>query len=246
MRYKGVYFDFGFILAFPNRNIDPIYYYLNWNNIPAAYAMLKSHDIRRWATEADFIAALNETIINPYKHHEETNGINPDIIGDMFRLFGLNQDDAKHQQIVSAFFQKINTLTNFHLDEEAKETVRILRDKGYITSIISNMMLPGFLMHDMLKNGRIHEYFSTISISSEAGYIKPHPEIFKRTLRNDKLQANEVIFIGDTYRQDIIGAHRCGIDSVWHNNRNEPEPEGVKFNKFSISKISDIIAFLLP
>ncbi len=70
-------------------------------------------------------------------------------------------------------------------------------------------------------------YFDHIAVSSDMGFIKPHPEIFYRTLKQSQLGADEVVFVGDTYQQDIIGAKRAGLKTVWLNTRHEPRAMAV-------------------
>lgn len=96
-----------------------------------------------------------------------------------------------------------------------------LKDKHYCLSMISNMMLPGKLLIHKLQENNILQYFNTISISSDVGFIKPRKEIFLKTLEKDSLKPEEVVFVGDTYAQDIIGAKKAGMKTVWLNCRHE-------------------------
>jgi putative hydrolase of the HAD superfamily len=108
------------------------------------------------------------------------------------------------------------------LDTKAVEVVAELKQRGFRLALISNMMLPGKLLKAKLREAHSLTYFDTIMISSEVGFIKPHPEIFHRTLRKSKLRPDEVVFVGDTYQQDIVGAKRVGLKTVWLNTRHEP------------------------
>jgi putative hydrolase of the HAD superfamily len=50
--------------------------------------------------------------------------------------------------------------------------------------------------------------------SFEVGYDKPRPEIFQLALDKAGVQANEAIFVGDQYDQDILGARGVGMHAL--------------------------------
>ncbi len=46
---------------------------------------------------------------------------------------------------------------------------------------------------------------------------------------------DDILFIGDTYETDIVGAHNAGLRTVWINRKNVPD-----FNGFAAYQIKDI------
>ena len=50
--------------------------------------------------------------------------------------------------------------------------------------------------------------------SFEVGYDKPRPEIFQLALDKAGVKANESVFIGDVYEQDILGARDVGMKPI--------------------------------
>ena len=36
----------------------------------------------------------------------------------------------------------------------------------------------------------------------------------------------DIFFIGDTYKTDIVGAHNAGLKAIWINRKNEPDENG--------------------
>lgn len=64
-----------------------------------------------------------------------------------------------------------------------------------------------------------------IVISGAVGVAKPEPEIFAIAVK--KIQPDgEVYYIGDSFRNDILGAKGAGLKTVWMNRRNHEIPEG--------------------
>ncbi len=51
--------------------------------------------------------------------------------------------------------------------------------------------------------------------SSELEHIKPHPEAFEAVLTRLRCQATEAVFVGDRPIDDIAGAARIGMRTIW-------------------------------
>ena len=50
-----------------------------------------------------------------------------------------------------------------------------------------------------------------MTVSSVTGYRKPHPEIFRISLRQMQTTAENCVYVGDTISRDIIGAKQAGF-----------------------------------
>lgn len=66
------------------------------------------------------------------------------------------------------------------------------------------------------------KYFDVIVTSEQAGKKKPAPNVYALALEKLHLKKEEVIFVGDTFSTDIIGAHRFGMDAIWLNSQSMP------------------------
>ena len=56
--------------------------------------------------------------------------------------------------------------------------------------------------------------FEAISFSSDHGYVKPAPYGFELVLKIMQLQADQVVFVGDSVQRDLAGAHTAGMDCI--------------------------------
>jgi len=63
----------------------------------------------------------------------------------------------------------------------------------------------------ILQHLGISEFFSQVFISSELGADKPDPEIFRRALKLMRLNANEVLHVGDDPGRDWKAAKEAGL-----------------------------------
>lgn len=64
----------------------------------------------------------------------------------------------------------------------------------------------------ILKSG-LDRFITTIVVSEEVGFAKPHPKIFEVALDRLGLHANEVLVVGDRLDADIQGAKNIGAKS---------------------------------
>ena len=63
----------------------------------------------------------------------------------------------------------------------------------------------------ILEHLGISKFFSHVFVSSEIGADKPDPEIFRRALKFMKLEANEVLHVGDDPERDWKAASAAGL-----------------------------------
>ena len=89
------------------------------------------------------------------------------------------------------------------------------------------------VVHLSLKKLGISNFFSAIVVSEENGWRKPHQKIFKDTLQQLHVKAEETIFVGDSPAEDIKGAIEAGLKTIFvssqfytladlHNSKQEP------------------------
>lgn len=56
--------------------------------------------------------------------------------------------------------------------------------------------------------------FAPLVISEEVGFAKPDQRIYKEAIRQTRLEASEILFIGDSIRLDIVPAVQAGMTAV--------------------------------
>ena len=71
--------------------------------------------------------------------------------------------------------------------------------------------------------------FSPIVISGSFGYRKPDERLFSKVLAGMKMQASEVLFIGNDMYRDVFGAQESGMKTIFFkSNQGTQEKAGVK------------------
>ena len=80
-------------------------------------------------------------------------------------------------------------------------TLQALRDRGYRIALLSNN--DSRLRNVIQDLGIALLIFEQIFISSEIGFEKPNPKIFKYVEREMNASAEEILHLGDSYSRDF-------------------------------------------
>jgi len=97
---------------------------------------------------------------------------------------------------------------------EVRQVLARLRDRGLKLGIVSNSFLPAEVLDRHLAEGQLLELLPVRVYSCEVDSRKPETGIFQAALDRCRLTAEHVIFVGDTPREDILGARRLGMKTV--------------------------------
>ena len=101
---------------------------------------------------------------------------------------------------------------SYRLYADVRAVLDKLKAAGYRMAIISNW---SWHLPDLCDSLGLTPYFEQIFTSARLGFAKPHPAIFQRALAGMKVEPKEAIHIGDSFRADIMGASRAGIQPLW-------------------------------
>jgi FMN phosphatase YigB (HAD superfamily) len=96
------------------------------------------------------------------------------------------------------------------------------------------------IMHDT----GIRELFDPVIISADTGYRKPNPLIFKLILDAMKLAPADVLFVGDTPLDDVLGSKGVGMHSAWIRMRGREMPAGIPAPDIIIADLAELPAAL--
>ena len=94
-------------------------------------------------------------------------------------------------------------------------TAQMLSQLSLKTCVVSNI-------DDLDLNAALNHIAFTpdfMVTSESAKSYKPRAEMFQQALERLKLKPSEVIHIGDSYSNDIVGSNKLGIANIWMNNK---------------------------
>jgi putative hydrolase of the HAD superfamily len=86
---------------------------------------------------------------------------------------------------------------------------------------------PYDLQCSKLEASELSGYFGAVLVSRQVGILKPDPRIFALALDQLGTKPQDAVFVGDTPKTDIVGAHAAGMKAVWLNRDNVPQPEAI-------------------
>jgi putative hydrolase of the HAD superfamily len=121
---------------------------------------------------------------------------------------GLNDlGDEAFRRIEEAFARR----SAWYVYPDVLPTLDALRDAGIRLCVISNFVWGApELIHDL----DLATHFEALVISARVGFQKPNEGIFRHALEVMSVEPGRAMHVGDSYRADVLGARRVGIDGV--------------------------------
>ena len=100
----------------------------------------------------------------------------------------------------------------------------VLNDLNLIKSIVTNADESHLSTALIPFRGLYDSCFSSEVTRS----YKPNSDIFLEALKHHGLYAGDVVFVGDSFSNDIIGASQLGFKTAWVNPRKRPNKSGIE------------------
>lgn len=122
---------------------------------------------------------------------------------------------AGHADLNDGVFRKIEDAfarrSAWYVYPDVMPTLEALRSEGIRLCVISNFVWGGpELFHDL----ELASMFDALVVSARVGFQKPNPGIFNVALEQMKVEPAAAWHVGDSYRADVVGARRVGINGV--------------------------------
>ncbi|MGH7932902.1 MAG: HAD family hydrolase [Candidatus Binataceae bacterium] len=97
---------------------------------------------------------------------------------------------------------------------------------------------------EVLDDTGVAHLFEAVIISAEVRLRKPNPRIYRLILEMLKLAPHEVLFVGDTPREDVAGPRSAGMKTAWISKGMPAVPEGIPAPDFIIRDLAELPAVL--
>ena len=114
--------------------------------------------------------------------------------------------------------------------------------------------LQGCYMMGLLSNGNTYPercglggYFQFVVFAQDYGLQKPDPRLFEIAIGRAGCTKRQLLHVGDSFQNDVIGAKRAGVKSVWLNRQREDNKtrEQPDFEISSLRELTKILENLM-
>lgn len=162
---------------------------------------------------------------------DELQGTYHDINRPLWRQYAdgdIAKEDVKHQRFerlleaIGADHADAGLVGRSYLKRYAKhwqfvdgareiyETVSERRPVGVLTNGFSEVQAQKLDRFPV-----IADRAEAVVISEEVGVMKPHPKIFKHATQQARVDPENVLYVGDSYRSDVEGGQQAGWCVAW-------------------------------
>lgn len=217
-RFEVIFFDLGDTLMYDKDPWGPIF--------PLADAAM-----RKSLAEAGYPLAENaygdfDTIFDLY-YHRRTDIVKEETTVQLLRELMKEQGASPSDPVLFAAMEAMYAITqeNWHVEEDATQTLEALKEMGYRLGMISNSA-DDENTQELVDKGQLRPHFEFILSSAACGIRKPDPHIFQLALEHFKVSPDKTVMVGDTLDADILGANQLGIYSIWASRHAQTPPEG--------------------
>jgi 2-haloalkanoic acid dehalogenase type II len=134
-------------------------------------------------------------------------------MNDVFEILGL-EDGARDL----AEFHCKTTMDGIIIYPDAIRVLESMGEKHRLCMITNG---PPDWQREKIEKLDITKYFEEIIVSGDLGHHKPDSRIFNEMTQRMGVEPSEIIYIGNDYRKDIVGAHGVGWSTAWVNRQKE-------------------------
>ncbi len=237
---RGIIFDVGYTL------ID--YKETGWPEIrqealQTGYSRLKSDNIG--LPDFDSFVSLYLTKKEEYRSRSFDAMLSwniVDVVGELLDDYGVKYS-SKCSRIFIAAVYEIEQKQQI-IEESIIHTLDELKKRNYKIGIISNTIYPAFLHENDLERFGWKKYIDFQIYSSQYTFRKPHPSIFEAGIKMMDLPADNIIYVGDRYRLDALGAQKAGLIPVIKYCKKQTYPDQWPEDIPIIQNISELLTLL--
>lgn len=102
------------------------------------------------------------------------------------------------------------------VEDDVVPTLEALRTAGFRLAIVSNRSQP---FRERVEALGLLDHVDLILAAGEVGWYKPDPRILEHAAARFDLRPEQVLYVGDNYQADVMGARAAGMTPVLYDPR---------------------------
>ena len=217
MECKYIFFDWGYTFISKFENVDD-----KINKILEKYNLQWDDIFRKWKSYQ---------ILNSLGKITEK-----EIYEDLSLILNISKEDLEEIDML--------LLESHILDEETRNTIIKLYEKGYYLGIISNNSIRN--VEYILEREDIKKYFKKIIISEAVKERKPNLKVYMKAFEDiPKQEYNKIAFVSDELLEDLLGVKILGVKTIWYeqeiNNKWKKKEEILMEPDYKIKSMKEIL-----
>jgi putative hydrolase of the HAD superfamily len=134
-----------------------------------------------------------------------------------FETAGVIQQFSDFSSFFSELYIHFGTAEPWVIYPDVVQSLSNWQHIGIELGVLSNF---DSRLYSVLQGLGLSHYFSSVTISTQAGAAKPDPKIFAVALEKHNCSPEEAWHIGDSIEEDYQGAKTAGLRGVWINREN--------------------------
>ena len=136
--------------------------------------------------------------------------------------------------------QRASVTEHLQLRADTLPTLTYLHDRGIYRAIVSNID-DDYIVPLMERTGLAEHVDAWIS-SERARSCKPHPSIYQQAIDAAGVSPQQILFVGDSFTNDVVGAARMGMQTAFITADHEPpHPRGADFYIGSLRELTEVV-----
>lgn len=122
--------------------------------------------------------------------------------------------------------------------------LEFLHNNNIRSGVVSNMSYPNEILSARINRLIPNNHFEFIMSTADYIFRKPSKRIFDVALKKANLNPSDVIYCGDSYHYDVLGAIRSGITPIWYHKNVGGELSAMENSCITIEDWSQLIELI--
>ena len=239
--YKTVIFDLFGTVALWDRNKLPRFTWLGEEKISTLGALKLVLEAETAISFTDFYRSFHETnlTIENQRNESAREISSQERFEKTLQGCGLEYCQATTELAKRLSTEHMNLLERgCFVPEKHVQVIKALSE-SYSLAIVSNFDHSKTARSILSRDG-VYDYFSHIVISEEFGWRKPNRLIFEHALGLLESESIDTLYVGDSPKDDVIGAKNANLDVAWVNASSKTKCETSVIPTYEIASIVEL------